>query len=212
MNAQTDEIIFTPSNEPYLGRRPLLAFDKLICSCLEVNSQIAPLSHRASLSDHQKAACQLIPQGISIALSIRELIRQGYLFGALTLVRPLGERAAILLYLEKHPTEIVKWNRGWQHNEAPSFSKMVEALSPNDLRSEGFKGHHLTGMLNSVLHGKPDCAVWSLVPISGEDFGHGVSKSLQNPHLCDKICFETMPWLASILYMMVAYFPDSKSG
>jgi hypothetical protein len=33
------------------------------------------------------------PQGISLALSIRELIRQGYLFAALVLVRPLIERA-----------------------------------------------------------------------------------------------------------------------
>jgi hypothetical protein len=41
-------------------------------------------------------------------LSIRELIRQGYLFGAMVLVRPLAERTAILLYLQRKPAEIEK--------------------------------------------------------------------------------------------------------
>jgi hypothetical protein len=156
----------------------------------------------------QKAACQLVPQGISIALSIRELIRQGYLFGALTLVRPMAERAAILLYLNKRPAEIGKWNRGWQYGEAPCFSKMLEVIVPADLKPPGFKAHAATAMLNGVLHGKPDCAVWSLVPLEGENFGHGPSKSLDNPALCDEICGQTIPWLVCIQCMIGAYFPE----
>ena len=38
-------VTFTPENEPYLGRRTLLAFDKLIVSCLAVNTIIAPQTH-----------------------------------------------------------------------------------------------------------------------------------------------------------------------
>jgi hypothetical protein len=211
MKAPTSAPVFTPDNEPYLGRELLFQFDRMICACLERNARAAPHSHQICLSDLQQAACQLIPQGISIALSIRELIRQGYLFGALTLVRPLAERAAILLYLHKLPADVAKWNRGWQHGEAPSFSKMLEVITSEDLRVSGFKGHQATAMLNGILHGKPDCAVWSLIPLEGERFGHGVSKSLSNPALCDEICGQTIPWLICLQCMMGAYFPDGEA-
>lgn len=91
--------IFTPGNEPYLGRKLLFQFDNLISSCLELNSKCAPASHRRLLSDLQRALCILVPQTITLALSIRELLRQGYLFGAKVLVRPVTERAVTILYL-----------------------------------------------------------------------------------------------------------------
>src|SRR5436853_5001758 len=92
-------IVFTPDNEPYLGRETVLAFDNAIIACLKANVHIASHTHKIEKSDLQWTACQIIPQGISIALSIRELVRQGYLFGAFVLMRSLIERATIILYL-----------------------------------------------------------------------------------------------------------------
>ena len=88
--------VFTPANEPYLGRQSVYHFDQVIVSCLEANARVAAYTHAHAhqLSDLQKAACQIIPQGINLALSIRELVRQGYLFAAVVLMRPLIERAA----------------------------------------------------------------------------------------------------------------------
>ena len=93
--------VFTPENEPYLGRGALLTFDQEIPFSLWVSSHIAAYTrtHRNELTDLQRAACQIVPQGINLALSIRELIRQGYLFAALVLIRPLIERAAIISYI-----------------------------------------------------------------------------------------------------------------
>ncbi|MEM3101197.1 MAG: DUF5677 domain-containing protein [Candidatus Nitrosotenuis sp.] len=99
-----------------MGRETVFAFDKAIVVCMKTNENIAPYTHKIEKSDLQWAACQLIPQGISIALSIRELVRQGYLFGALVLTRSLIERAAIILYLHHNPEKIVVWKRGWKHN------------------------------------------------------------------------------------------------
>ena|SRR5947207_1563264 len=99
-------VIFTPDNEPYLGSQELLAFDKCIVAALDLAKATAKATHAKNLSPLQTAATQLIPQGVSIALSIRELIRQGYLIGALTLVRPLAERAFTILYLRVHPDAI----------------------------------------------------------------------------------------------------------
>ncbi len=202
------ESVFTPGNEPYLGRQWLLHFDKLICSCLEQNGEVAPKTHGIDTSDVQQAACQLIPQGISIALSIRELIRQGYLFGALMLVRPLAERAVILLYLDQNPTEIAKWTRGWRHDEAPSLSKMLESLKSASGDPFPFKGHEVTSLYNSLLHAKPDCAFWSVIPLEESKFGHTPSKMLNSPSLCDEICSHAIPWLVCVQCMIKAYFPD----
>lgn len=68
---------------------------------MEQNALTAKKSHDIDLTDHQKMACQVISQALSITLSIRELIRQGYLFGAYVLLRSLVERSMILFYLIK---------------------------------------------------------------------------------------------------------------
>jgi hypothetical protein len=108
MKAQTENqpIIFSPDNEPYLGGDTVRVLDELIVVCLDVNGRVAPHTHQIEKSDLQLAACQIIPSGISLALSIRELVRQGYLYGALVLVRPLAERAMTVLYLHRFPTVV----------------------------------------------------------------------------------------------------------
>ena len=80
--------VFTPDNEPYLGIESVFHFDEVILSCLEANAEIAAYTQKNELNDLQKAACQIIPQGINLALSIRELVHQGYLFAAAVLMRP----------------------------------------------------------------------------------------------------------------------------
>lgn len=122
-------VVFTPDNEPYLGRELLFHFDQLICSAMEQNAITAPTTHVKSLTDHQRMASQVIAQALSITLSIRELVRQGYLFGAHVLLRAMVERSAILLYLHLHPEEIEKWNRGWhQQDNVPGLAKMFDAF------------------------------------------------------------------------------------
>jgi hypothetical protein len=68
-------VVFNPGNKPYLGREALLIFDKEIPFSLWVSSHIAAhtRSNLGRLTDLQTAACQIVPQGINLALSIREL-------------------------------------------------------------------------------------------------------------------------------------------
>ena len=98
-----------------LVERPYPIFDREIPFSLWVSSHIAAHTrdNRERLTDLQHAACQIVPQGINLALSIRELIRQGYLFAALVLIRPLIERAAIISYIHDHPEAIEVWKGGW---------------------------------------------------------------------------------------------------
>src|SRR3972149_3014765 len=109
--------VFTPDNEPYLGLESVLWFDRIICWSMESNTQVAAWTLRNSntLTPLQRAACQILPQGVGIALSIRELIRQAYLFSALILVRSLIERAAVVSYLDAHPTAVAEWENCWRY-------------------------------------------------------------------------------------------------
>jgi hypothetical protein len=200
-----------PDNEPYLGRALLLQFDQLIISAMEQNSTTAPLSHNVPLTEHQQMACQVIPQALSIALSIRELIRQGYLFGGHVLLRALVERAAILLYLHEYPDEIGCWNRGWHQGDAPGLSKMLDKIQARDERVASFRGCDLTKTMNSLLHSKPDSAPWSLVPMDDGKVGFGASKVLDRPDLCDDLCANVLPWLVVIQAMMAAYFSGGEA-
>ena len=191
-------VVFTPDNEPYLGRNLLFHFDQIISSAMEQNAVTAPTSHRRALTDHQRMACQVIPQALSIMLSIRELIRQGYLFGAHVLVRPLVERAAILLYLHLYPEDIESWNRGWHQQDAPGLAKMFDAIQAKQQRDPKVPGRDLTASMNSLLHAKPDSAPWNLVSIGENGVGHAVSKILDRPALCDELCANVIPWVAVV--------------
>ena len=126
-NSESQRMVFHPGNEPYLGRQSLHAFDDIIVACLKSNDTIAPLTRRTEKSELQWAACQLVPAGISLALSVRELIRQGYLYGALVLMRSLAERATTVSYLRKCPEAVPLWTAGWKHGKRPSLSFMLRA-------------------------------------------------------------------------------------
>jgi hypothetical protein len=175
---------------------------------MEQNASTAPRSHVHVLSDHQNMACQVIAQALSIALSIRELIRQGYLFGAHVLLRALVERAAILLYLHLYPNDIERWKRGWQQGDAPGLAKMFDAIQAKQQHNPVVAGRDLTATMNSLLHAKPDSAPWNMVRLGETGFGHAVSKILNRPDLCDDLCANAIPWLVVVQGMMAAYFPS----
>jgi len=208
MEHEMKPIVFTLDNEPYLGRNMLFHFDQLICSMMEQNAITAPTSHNRQLTDLQHMACQVIAQGFSIALSIRELIRQGYLFSGHILLRALVERAAILFYIHLYPDKIEIWKRGWNNGDAPSLAKMLDAIKEKQQYDSDICGKDVTAAMNSLLHAKPDSASWNLAPLEDEKAGHAVSKILTRPDLCDDLCVKVIPWLVVIQGMMVAYFDN----
>ncbi len=202
------KVTYTPEDEPYLGLESLLHFDNVIISCLEANAKIAPYTHTIkSKLDLQIASSQIIPQAISIALSIRELIRQGYLFGAFVLIRPLAERSIMALFLSenykyKNKYSIDIWKNGWKYNERPSLQKMIDIISQNN-----FPG--VTQLYNSLTHGDPDSAIWNTIRLGDGKAGYSVSKIIDDPVLCDRICYETLGWLAALLGIMAKVFSEA---
>jgi len=200
--------IYTPDNEPYLGRMSVFGFDKQISFTLYVNGFIAGYTraHRSELSPLQTAAAQIIPQGISLALSIRELIRQGYLFGALVLVRPLIERAGMISYLQLHPEAVEIWHSGWRFRERPSLSKMLEAMA-GDADPEMAK--QICEHYGYIVHGDPVGAESNKIFVGGGQACYAVSRILDAYELCDEIAIQAHCYLTVLTGRMIACFPEA---
>jgi len=199
-------IVYTPDNEPYFGRSLVFHLDQIIVSTMDINKKAAKKSRKLHLSDHQKMASQIIPQTLSIILSIRELIRQGYLFSGFVLLRAVVERVAIILYLSIFPEKVNIWNNGWNQKEAPNLATMLDEIKLISINGPEMKGKDYTAFMNSLVHGKPDSAFYSIVNTSSIEIGHSASKNLDRPDLCDDLCADLISWIAVIQVMMIKYF------
>ncbi|HAS8246766.1 TPA: hypothetical protein I7673_02470 [Vibrio vulnificus] len=206
--------INTPDDEPYLGLESLMMYNKMLVICFEKLKNLPRLSTNnskelESLTDHQRMAVQVINQSVNLGASIRELIRQGYLFGALVLERSFVERIMILLYLNKYPDQIKVWNAGWSKQRsldkalrAPDLAKMLEEVG-KDFDGEIPKTH----AYNDLIHGKPSSLAHGLI-VGDNEFIVSPSKTNNNIQDCDKLCHTVAPFLVVLLSMMTAYFPE----
>ncbi len=156
MKPKSEPPVFSPDNEPYHGRESVFHFDEIIISCMELNQKISAFTQVNDLNQLQKAASQIIPQGINLSLTIRELVRQGYLFGALVLQRPLIERAAVISYLFENQGQISVWEDGWAHGRRPTLKEMLSTMSGQmdermtQIVCEGFIGERPFHILTSL--------------------------------------------------------------
>lgn len=203
------DAIYLPSNEPYLGRSSVFRFDRTIQRCLEDNQVVANYTHVHELNRLQKAACQIIPQGINLALSIRELVRQGYLFAAVVLMRSLVERAGIITYLVKRPEAVDTWEDGWQHGKRPGLAKLLlEMVATHDHQ----EAKEVAQLYHHMTHGDPVGSAYSLVSLGDGGFGYSVSKILDDPELCDFVCDQATCYLVVLAGRMAACFPEADLG
>ncbi len=189
-DAGGDAPVFTPENEPYLGRQSVYEFDQIIVSAMDVNRACADVS-RGNLSLLQSAGCELVPQGFSIALSIRELVRQGYLFSAEILLRPLIERAATISWLCENPNDLHLWEEGWPYKKRPPLQKMLVAMRA--VRAEATKVDQantsaIIDYLNSMVHGDRSAAIRNLGTTRDGSVGFLSSKNLTDDDKCDHVC------------------------
>jgi hypothetical protein len=201
--------VFTPDDEPYLGRQSVFHFDQVIVSGLEANADVAAFTreHAHELSDLQKAACQIIPQGINLALSIRELVRQGYLFAAVVLMRPLIERAAIISYLHERPDEVHLWQDGWRYRKRPSLATMLATMHGE---ADIDQAKQICDTFNHVVHGDPIGSSFNLIDLGSGGLGYAVGKALSEPDLCDFICFQSYCYLIVLMGRMAGCFPGVR--
>jgi hypothetical protein len=190
--------IFVPENEPYRGREPLLILDHLISLRLSEHKDIVPHTYRTNLSDLQRATIEIVPQAVSIALAVRELLRQAYLFPAVVLLRPLIERTATVAWLRAHPSAVSSWHTGWPAKARPSLPKMLTALLEWDQLGgqDPSKAGEFAKLLHQIVHGDPSITHWNVVAEIDGGFTHGMGKMLNSPGLCDFVAIITLHYLS----------------
>lgn len=205
----TPPAVFTPDNEPYLGRQTVYVLDTLITSALDLNRRVAARTHKYALSPLQQAATQIVPQGFNLALSVRELVRQGHLFSAAVLLRPLMERAALMSYLWRQPESVGLWHAGWPHKGRPSLVDMLAEMEPGKDREVA---RQVSNHLSHLVHGDPLGASYNLVPLGDEALGYGVGRVLGRADLCDFVCDQTISWLSVLCSVTAAVFPTETKA
>ncbi|TKB91171.1 MAG: hypothetical protein E8D40_09475 [Nitrospira sp.] len=199
--------VYTPDNEPYLGRDSLMRFDQTIIGALKANQAVASASRVATdLSSLQRAACEIIPQAISISLSIRELIRQAYLLSGFILVRPLIERTAIISYLVRKPDAVELWKQGWPHGKRPSLARMLDSMGWAQVGES--MGRKICDLYNHLVHGDPMASQWNTIDLPGGGIGYASGRITDRPELCDIIASNTYAHMLVLMAMMTATFPS----
>lgn len=166
-------------------------------------------THRNNLSELQHAACQIIPQGITIALSIRELIRQAYLFSAQILIRPLIERAGIITYLCVHPDSVSLWKSGWTYGARPDLKTMMKEMIGNDIDPKKTENDakNVCDVHNHIVHGDPFSSYFNLIHLNNGKSAYSSGKMLDNCDLADAIAMETQCYLIVLVERMRQIFP-----
>jgi hypothetical protein len=120
----------------------------LLWSC----EAVAQHTRQQKLTRLQRAAIQIIPQGINIELGIRGLIRQGYIFAAAVLLQSPVERAAVISHLWRVSDAIELWEDGWRHKTRPTLVEMLKLGDPGkDLEA----ARKVCETLNHLVHGDP---------------------------------------------------------
>jgi len=209
MNKDLPLPIYLPSNEPYLGSQALLEFDQAIPPAMDEHIKIGLRTFSSDLTPLQICATEIIPQGVSIALSIRELIRQAYLYSAGILIRPLVERTGTIYYLNAYPDAVIMWENGWPRKSQPSLKDLLEILHParDDENHIWFKT-----MLNKLIHSDPEGAAYNMfvredgVPV----FSSG--KIIDQPKVCDFISIAGKHYLERLVSIAGLIFPPTDEA
>lgn len=184
MPSSTGPIIFTPDNEPYLGRPLLVLFDRTIAKSLVVHRQLGARTFATDLTAIQIAAVEIISQGISIALSMRELIRQAYLFSAGILIRPLIERTGMIYNLHGNAAAITAWNNGWPRKSQPTFDNLLDLVMGPGSDEERAAARTV---LHKLVHSDPRSASFNATVRSDGRLASASGKELNEPIKADTI-------------------------
>lgn len=103
----------------------------------------------------QKAIVGLVPIGISIACSIRELVRTGYIPSARILVRPLIERVATTEYISNNELAAADWIAGWPRKKRPSLAQLLSLLEKGHKEDWAIYQRFMVDGFNEAIHPSP---------------------------------------------------------
>lgn len=204
--------IFTPDDEPYLGLPEVLAFDQLIALAMREQRAVAAWTHGHELGRLQQAAAQIVPGACSIALSIRELVRQGYLVSAMILLRPLVERVGALTYLVENPAGLELWEEGWSYHRRPRLNELLSVMrkTPKAQANGGAfdERRAVASLFNTLVHGGPDAARAVLIELPDGRAAFTSGKDLGSPRRAGDVSAQAAMYLVVLTARTMQIFPE----
>jgi hypothetical protein len=169
----------------------------------------ATLKADTTLTPLQSASVQLIPSASSMAFSIAELIKGGFLVPAMVLFRPLVERVATLAYLEAHQEAITLWRAGWPHHQRPSLRHRLACLVPGATPAIVDNFVEAITRYNSLVHGDPIAGEQSLSQLIGDDGSPwAIERDLMSPQRARAIAAESDIAVVFLVVMIERIFPS----
>jgi len=173
---------------------------------MAVNRDVARQSHDVPLDRMQVATTQLVPGALSIALSLRELVRQGYLLSAQILLRPLVERVGILSLLIDCPEKLDAWENGWPAKDRPRLHELLRHMKGGSQLQDADDARLIAKRYHALVHGEPWTAGEVLVRFPDGSVGLTPGKDLHSPDRADAICFEAAMYLIVLMARAVQVF------
>lgn len=200
--------------DPYLGMRSLYDLDLFIPTLCEVNLSVAKWTqaNKSKMNELQNACSCIMPNAIQISLSIRELIKSGYLFSAKILLRSLLERILVISVFQKKPEKIKKWLESKGTDNRPSYNEMLdyvdefqrfheaENIDIKSLMKEYIKDLH------SVVHTDVFGLGQNTMKSPEGDIRYLSGADHNNPQFADEICLRTWTSMAMLLNRIMQVF------
>lgn len=175
---------------------------------MRTNMEVSSRTFNATLSPLQVAATEIIPQGVSIALSVRELIRQAYLYSAAILIRPLVERTGTMYYLRNDPAAVTAWRAGWPRRSQPTLEALLTLLHPG---ASSDAQESMRTMMHKLVHSDPVGSAYNMFLRSDGAPVFSSGKIIDQPVMCDVISTAAHHYLTRLISAALDIFPANAT-
>lgn len=195
--------VSSPDDEPYLGNEQVHVFDLTIIRAMQVLNEAGDRTFATSMTPLQSAAAEIVPQGVSIVLSIRELIRQAYLYPAAILVRPLVERTGMVQHLVMNPKAVDAWHAGWPRKSQPDFQMLLGLV---DSTSSVDEKEITRQVLHKLVHSDPQGSKFNMFARDDGSLAYASGKEIGQPKRVEAISKMACKCLRQLTATSVALF------
>lgn len=115
-------------------------------------SLFLPDTHWTSI---QRAIVGIVPVGMSVACSVRQLVQLGYIPSAKILIRPLIERVMTAEYLFSSSQAVELWLAGWPQKKRPKLAYLLSLFEKGHPEEWRTYQTFMVDDLHSAIHPNP---------------------------------------------------------
>jgi hypothetical protein len=139
----------------YENRAAFCMMSEMVDLALDDCRVVSVAVQEADWSPIQRAMVGLVPIGMSVVCSIRELVRLGYIPSAKILLRPLIERVVTGEYLFGNVGATEDWNSGWSKKGRPTLAQLLSAFENGYKDDWKIYQEFMVDDFNAVVHPNP---------------------------------------------------------